>query len=252
MNTRPSGASLSVVKRFSSADDFAKQCATLKAAAISGTTVPILDEDCAKFTLTMPFFEPRVPHAALSEVVPTFEKLWAVPAAPQRVCTRYAYHEYVMTREVAKLEGMTQREMSVAQTLHDNACKLADELYTPIHRWHVLENSFVHGDATLSNCVYAPDIGVRFIDLSPRRSPPEKAIDLAKLLFSAIGFDTDADVGEALFRNVHRSLPYRQATLTLVRYYYATHIVRVLAKEPPRTLERRDFYKKALEYVDQL
>jgi len=239
---RPSGATLRVLKIFDNAKDFQRQLERTEVLP-AALVVPVRVEGGSSFS--MPLVNPRVPTTAFFDLGATFSALWQQPADTNP--SRHAYHEYVMDRGCSPL--LEDRARILGATLLDEALAAADKLFQSNLALRPLEsNEFVHGDATLSNCVMTDD-GVRLIDLSPRPAPAEAEVDIAKLWFSSMGFDTDAETG-AWLRGVLKSFPrVQRASWPLVNYYFATHIVRVLSKEPPTTLERVEFYRKVIDHV---
>lgn len=236
---RPSGAALRAMKIFADREDFERQVRLIEAA--HGLAIPIVLGDDPPLSFFMPMAAPVVSEAMFFDVTRVLNLLWRRQGPSWRNCGREEYHTYVMSREFSTAVG------PVARAFLDAAKALASTLYDP--SVPITSDSFVHGDATISNFVYYN--GVRIIDLSPRPSPPELELDLAKLLFSARGFDTTAARGASLEHWVRSTPAYRTSREALVRYYLATHVVRVLSKEPPATLERQQFFSEIINYASQ-
>ena len=240
---RPSGATLTVLKTFESKDDFEAQLYRTRAVPlhIALEVTPVSER-----AYQMPLVTSVVPAAAFYELAATFQALWALgdPAAPT---SRQAYHGYVQSREFAA--ATPSRSRVLGEPLLIRAKEQTDALFPAIANFSSVAE-YTHGDATLSNCVFT-DAGVRLIDFSPRPAPPEAELDIAKLRFSSLGFDTDSARGillDAAMKGLHRVRSCRER---LVNYYLATHVVRVLSKEPPATLERVNFYQKVIDHVSQ-
>lgn len=245
MNKRPSGATLYVLKVFDNAQDCKLQ---LEKTTTIPAHIALPVTEVSPTSFSMPLANPKVPPSAFFDLCATFSALWSISAAGSIVATRSEYHNYVMTRELQTFGD--KRSRALGMPLFCEARQAAHKLFEDyaLSESSPGMNESVHGDATLSNCVTTPH-GVRLIDFSPRAAPPEAEVDIAKLLFSSRGFDTDAETGAAL-RNVLEWFPRVQsADPRLVNYYFATHIVRVLSKEPPTTLERADFYKEIIDHV---
>jgi hypothetical protein len=98
----------------------------------------------------------------------------------------------------------------------------------------------LHKVAIKKQCKYRP---------IARFAPSEAEVDIAKLWFSSLGFDTDAATGSSLRVVLWKFPRISNANAELVNYYLATHLVRVLTKEPPATLERVAFYQGVIDHV---
>lgn len=233
-STRPSGASLEVVKTFSDAVEAERQYQLMTA---TSTALPVRRLSDNQFS--MPLVSQRIPPSAFVDVLRMFELLWQQPPLAWRVASRAQYADYVRQRIGAiKDQQLRPRLSAVFEKAY------ADAAGRPSDR-----AVFVHGDATLSNCVYTEE-GVRFIDFSPKASPPEEEVDLAKLLFSSYGFDTDRDQGSALRRVVSSTGAFRRASPALITFYLVSHLARVASKEPAETLARKRFYLEVLSNAE--
>lgn len=240
---RPSGASVLVLKTFNSEEECLEQCRLMQAAPRHVALSPAL-VDRASYTL--PLCNPHVPSSAFFDLLTTYIALWSAPKNPRAAVSLELYHEYVVSRLPPK-EAMP----GVAE-LFEKALKSEYAAYLPLKgARHVPDTKFTHGDAIVGNAVHTTG-GVRLIDFSPRPTPGDPEIDVAKLIFSSLGFDLNGkrrkEFGSALkvFRAAGAFKP------ELIRYYLASHIVRVLSKEPPETLNRKQFYEGALNHVSQM
>jgi hypothetical protein len=232
-DARPSGATIRVVKTFPNAEDCTKQAGLMRVAG-EDISLPLLWT--SNNQIAMPLAQPIVGPESYIDLLSVYSALWGLP--PQRVATREEYHRYVLFRGSS----------AGADPVMERALELVGKLYFLVQHIPVRGSVFVHGDSILGNAVRTRE-GVRLIDFSPRASPPERMIDLSKLWFSSLGFDMSEERGATL-QNLLRDLFSVERTDPLFRYYLATHLVRVLSREPPTTVARRDFYKKVLFYVD--
>jgi hypothetical protein len=237
---RPSGATICVLKTFFSYADFEEQFRIMLAVPSHiGVEVRRSGSDWA---YTMPLGHPRVPTRAFTDLLSTYESLWACPS-PREARSRDAYHDYVLERAAAAagLELSTDDQRTLARALSTLETLYKDVLCIPI-----TQRAFVHGDAIVGNAIYTQG-GVRLIDFSPRFSPSEIEVDYSKLVFSALGFDLRKERGVELL-NLLGSWRLKLDP-QLVAYYLTSHLIRVFSKEPPRTIDRRRFYEKVLHYV---
>lgn len=237
---RPSGASLSVLKTFESASDCEAQYRITMAAP---PTVALPVEPMSVRSFCMPLARAFIPMDAFADFAGCFERLWREPSR-RGACSRTMYNEYV-TRRLGP-ESSTLRA-KLRNRLYDRI----QDAFSEIVGLPITQNAFVHGDATLSNAVLTGD-GVRLIDFSPRPMPPELEIDLSKLMFSAIGFDTEGARSRALWREVERLMRSYRPDLMLMKYYLLTHAARVASREPPTTPLQIEFYEKVQKYAEAL
>jgi hypothetical protein len=168
-----------------------------------------------------------------------YERLWS--ERPMRPCDRHEYHSYVFMRTL-------QAPVAAAaefQAARDDVARA----YNSIRDIRITQEAFVHGDATLSNALMTQD-GVRLIDLSPRPSPPEIEVDIAKLMFSAMGFDAHGEHARRLWNLVVHLRAKFRPDLALLRYYLASHALRVFLREPPTTPELLKFYRAVSQHVN--
>lgn len=234
--TRPSGATLMVLKSFDNAGDGATQFQLLRAAPAGAVLRPFELRD-AGHSFTMPLAKGRTRD--YRGMLAALKLLWAAPS--MRVCSREDYHTYAMTRVPGK------SSFAAFPALYRAMQEETEEFYrsTIVDR-PIEQDAFVHGDCTVSNFVGTFD-GPRAIDLSPRPSPPEIEVDVAKLWVSATGFDIAWDkhrrhLAEALME-LEAERPVSQV---LLEYYRATHLLRVMSKEPPNDEGRFHFYKESI------
>lgn len=236
--TRPSGAAIEVLKTFTDAADCHAQFALMVRA---GENVAVQPRVIDAFSFAMPLERAEVPRESFFDLLAIYERLWRLRG--QRVCGRSAYHVYVRLR--AEAATTNRRTKSILSEL----VKIADARYEFIKELPVLQAAFVHGDAIVSNAVMTAE-GPRLIDFSPRESPGEREIDVAKLQFSALGFDLKTPKQRAeLFTHLLALINAKKMSRELLLYYLTTHAIRVFSKEPPRTLERTNFFEGVLDHV---
>lgn len=225
--TRPSGATIRVLKTYTSADECRAQI-ELAAAAGPWVALPMLPLDAN--SATMPLATPLTPDR-MGSLVGIYENLWAKHS--RRGCRREAYHDYVFARGAHDESELGHRAMLAVTMAYQNVRDLPIE-----------QSVFVHGDATASNAVLFNN-AVRLIDFSPREAPPEREIDVAKLVFSGLGFDTEQKDGYDLVRT---AMTVPGISETLVKYYLLTHLIRVASREPAVTTRRFSFYERVLRH----
>lgn len=234
---RPSGASIRALKTFEPAQ--ARDCRIQLAIMLAAPREAVIEvEPISELSYAMPLGTP-VPADAIEDMGRCYERLWS--AAAWRPCDRHTYHNYVFMRTLQPPPGAE----AVLQALRDDVARS----YNLIRDLRITQEAFVHGDATLSNALMTP-AGVRLIDLSPRPSPPEIEIDVAKLMFSAMGFDAHGEHARRLWNLVIALRQKFRPDLALLRYYLATHALRVFLREPPQTAELRKFYQLVSHHVN--
>lgn len=235
---RPSGARLSVLKTF---DNVAECEAQYRIMVAAPPTVALTVEPMSRTSFAMPLSLSPIPLRAITDFAHCFERLWR-ESSPRSVCSRELYHRYVLTQlEGSELRNGLRAALSAAVGHH----------YAGVATLPVTQNVFVHGDATLSNAVWTSD-GVRLIDFSPRATPSEFEVDLAKMMFSALGFDTEGARSRVLWTEVERLMRTYRPDLALLPYYLATHACRVASKEPPSSPRQIEFYERVLNYATKL
>lgn len=228
--SRPSGAKLFVVKQFEEPAEFQLQYALM---ILSQPIALSAKPDLENLTFWMPLAG-RVPFDKTHEIVDAYASLWR--SAPKRACSREVYHAYARSR----LHFIPDSEVLGAAVT---------KLFDVVKDIPVRTPVMVHGDATYSNAVYL-DGQVRLIDFSPKLSPPEAELDVSKLLFSARGFDVDANIeGVALKDACDCYILQENLDARLLKYYLATHVARVMSREPPTTKARENFYATLIRYV---
>lgn len=235
---RPSGARLSVLKTF---DNVAECEAQYRIMVAAPPTVALAVEPMSRTSFAMPLATASIPIGAIGDFAHCFERLWR-ETSPRAACSRDAYHRYVAT-QMERSEVRNGLRAALLSALGHHYAKMAN---LPIS-----QNAFVHGDATLSNAVMTHD-GVRLIDFSPRAAPSEFEVDLSKMMFSALGFDTDGARSRALWREVERLMRAYRPDLTLLGYYLVSHAVRVSSKEPPAFPRQTEFYERVVSYAARL
>ncbi len=243
MQVRPSGATVKVLKAFTSLQECREQARLMNSA---GPAIALPASMCSDLEFTMPLATARVPTSAFPALLDVYHDLWALPN-PRPRCTRDEYHAYVMGRTLP--EGY---ELERAYEFLD-ATKAALQRFfdNEVASLPVEQEAFVHGDATVSNAVFTRG-GPRLIDFSVRPTPPEREIDLAKLTFSSLGFDLGPQRQEALTEALRRfkaAVPYSQ---TLLAYYLLSHVVRVFTREPPRYVGQHLFYFSVVEHAEAI
>ena len=226
---RPSGAELlrAVVKRGMDPVDASLQRVFMeKAGALS---IPILGKLTDGYVMAMGADLPPTMYAQLYQ---TFERLWAIPS-PRRPVFPEAYLAYVK-----------ERAITCTRPIVTFACEMLFGLPVPEGRYRTW---FTHGDANLSNALLYEGT-VRLIDFSPKPTPSDCAIDQAKLLLSAAGFDNDQPAqalrdlrkewrdGWDLVNDEPRIYDPR------LKFYYLSHIIRVASRDP----RHDEFFFKAL------
>lgn len=231
--TRPSGATICVLKTFPNAGDCTAQRFKMTVAGADVSAVPTIVDD-RRFTL--PLYAPRIRTVAFQDLLGVYQRLWARLAPPTPLqTTRAEYHNYVQDR-LSRISIAERGEFDF----------MLDDVYALVADLPITQNAFVHGDAIISNAVSTPD-GPRLIDFAPRAAPPEVEVDFSKLLFSALGFDLSPRRCKVLRHFLTLLEP--QMDPVLVRYYLVTHLIRVFSREPPQTLARVNFFRKVLNHV---
>ena len=234
---RPSGASIRALKTF--APEKARDCRLQLAVMMAAPRSAVIEvEPISDMSYAMPLGSP-LPADAIEDMGACYERLWA--ARPMRPCDRHEYHSYVFMRTLQPPTGSE----SEYQAARDDVARA----YNLIRDLRITQEAFVHGDATLSNALMTSD-GVRLIDLSPRSAPPEIEVDIAKLMFSALGFDAHGEHARRLWNLVIKLRQKFRPDLALLRYYLASHAVRVFLREPPTTPELRKFYRLVSHHVN--
>ena len=228
-----------VLKSFESADDCQAQFRLLMAAPERAVLRPY-ELMNAGYSFTMPLALGRT--SDYLGICAALRELWKAPAT--QACSRATYHEYAMSRTPGN------SCYSKFAPLFDKLKRETADFYRQfIVDKPIYQNVFVHGDAIVSNFVNTND-GPRAIDLSPRLAPPEIEVDIAKLWLSALGFDVHgpkqrADLASSIALLEKEAKPDQQQVI----YYHATHLLRVMAKEPPNDRDRWEFYQRSTNYV---
>ncbi len=243
---RPSGATIRVVKSFPTEKE---RDLHLWLMAQAGPRVALGAVGESPVEISMPLATPRVSSRALVDLLTTYKRLWST-ANPRTPVSRKEYRNYVLERyrDTSRFSSASADGLPILQ----QAAQREQELYfggsEPVGDMPLRGSVFTHGDAIVSNAVGTP-AGVRLIDFSPRPTPSEIEIDFSKLLFSAIGFDLGPRRGTILRELLCRLTAELDLNDRLVQYYLATHIIRVITREPPRTLARVKFFTEALRHV---
>lgn len=240
MHARPSGATVKVLKTFTSPAECAVQSSLMEAA---GPTIAISTERVGTSSYTMPLATGRVPTSAFPALLEVYEDLWNQPN-PRPACTRDEYHTYVMGRDLPP---------GSATALEDTLAAFkfgVDDLFRAyVAPLPIEQNAFVHGDATVSNAVFTRG-GPRLIDFSVRKSPPEREVDISKLLFSMLGFDLRPQRQEALSEAIRKANLLGSTHRPLLAYYLMTHAVRVFTREPPRYSTQHLFFNSVIDHAE--
>lgn len=238
ISPRPSGATIQVLKTFATEDECAEQARLMLAAPFSVSMKPTI---LGPRQYTLPLVTSRVPSSAFMDLLHVYTRLWATPS-PRAPVSREDYHAYVTSR-AAPAHGVGD-----VRWLWSEALRAAHGLYERIESAPIGAAAFTHGDAIIGNAVMTT-AGVRLIDFSPRPTPGEPEIDVAKLQFSSLGFDLDKSRRREFTAVLAAWARGLGASRALIDYYLATHLVRVLSKEPPETINRREFYERTVNYV---
>ena len=217
---RPSGASIRALKTFEPAQ--ARDCRIQLAIMLAAPREAVIEvEPISELSYAMPLGAP-VPADAIEDMGRCYERLWNAP--PWRRCDRHTYHSYVFNRSIQPPTGAEE----TLQMVRDNVARA----YNVIRDLRITQEAFVHGDATLS----------------PALMPP--AGDIAKLMFSALGFDAHGEHARRLWNLVVALRQKFRPDLALLRYYLASHALRVFLREPPKTTELRRFYQLVSSHVN--
>lgn len=240
---RPSGATIRVVKSFPNEQECGEHLRLMNAAS-GDIALPCVLESPQE--IAMPLAQPRVEAAALVDLLGAYSRLWRM-ANPRQHVSIGEYHNYVFER--AKDTSQIALDDDEARFTLAQAAYLADDLFPSAQAAHLraAQFGFTHGDAIVSNAV-TTQRGVRLIDFSPRPTPPDREIDASKLVFSALGFDLGPRRQLAL-RRLLTDLLSSTMNPALMRYYLTTHLIRVITREPPKTLARRKFFKEVLNHA---
>jgi hypothetical protein len=187
----------------------------------------------------MPLAMGPVPSEMFPDMLRTLSRLWYADMEPTNVASRLEYQGYILDRG-ASLERHSQGWYLLV---------LASQKYEAVHEKPVKRVICAHGDAIISNFVQTYE-GPRAIDLSPRAAVPEIELDLAKLRFSALGFDiVDSERRQALAKLVDFAVDMLGADKALMQYHLAAHAVRVISREPPTDTNRITFFQEVARYV---
>lgn len=242
---RPSGASIRVAKTFATAEECAMQCGLMTSAPASVAVQPVVT---GAVSCEMPLYTPEVPPEAFLDLFATYVRLWDVPTSPREYVSHEKYTEYVLARPMPAETMPGVRELFSAARV-----RFVSESTYVDGRGKPAMNCFTHGDAIYGNAVQTPD-GPRLIDFSPRPTPGDPEIDVAKWRFSALGFDLHGDKRDEFNAALRAFLtdPPLIFRSELIRYYLCSHIVRVLSKEPPHTLGRFQFFERVLNHVAEM
>lgn len=234
---RPSGAAIRALKTFP--PEKARDCRLQLAVMLAAPRSAVIEvEPVSDLSYAMPLGAP-VPADSIEDMGRCYETLWN--ARPMRACDRHTYHSYVFMRTVRPPPGAE----AAYQAARDDVARA----YNRVRDLRITQEAFVHGDATLSNALLTAD-GVRLIDLSPRSSPPEIEVDIAKLMFSAMGFDAHGEHARRLWKLVSDLRAKFRPDHALLQYYLASHAVRVFLREPPTTEALRVFYRLVSQHVN--
>lgn len=131
---------------------------------------------------------------------------------PRTAIPRAQYHEYVMSLEC---------DMRVRRIASLSFQKTMRMLGTPAIQ--------IHGDATIENTVVLAEHKVFWIDPSLRIVPCEVELDAGKLLQSVYGYH-EMPIGAAA--TIKTFLYDQKLNIQLLKYYYATHLVRLWRHQP--------------------
>lgn len=239
---RPSGASVRVVKTFESAPDCEIQAWLMRAAPAHVSLQPTM---LGPLSYDLPLCNPHIPASAFLDLMVTYRQLWAA-ASPRPFVSREEYQEYVVSRP--RPMALT----AAADNIWFKAQERLEEFYAQIKDLPIEQRAFTHGDSILSNAVWTSG-GVRLIDFSPRPTPGEREIDFAKLRFSALGFDISVPQRRRELRAaIEVARKELEPNTRLERYYLVSHVIRVMAKEPPETINRQRFFEGALNHASQM
>ncbi len=242
--SRPSGATLYVVKAFTDPAD--SECALSLAAQASGVALPCAlavtsDRGSAlRMPLALPTTSIELAHA-------TYARLWQrTPLSRAEVdSTMSGYWLYMQSRYAAlNAPGVDRAAQKMGLQFWSYFADLFNSAVIAAERHPEVAT---HGDATVQNVVVHEGRGA-LIDFSPRSTPPLVEIDISKLIVSAILFE-DAwvpSLGDLV------GLTDQAVEMSLIKLFSASHLIRVLSREGLDGRVKPAAYTGAFSHVQSL
>lgn len=207
-----------------------------------------------KTALVLPYLKPAetpaetTPHSVEKKALQMVETARWLHSRSElfgwRICSEKKYRDYVLYPDTHCWDGEELGGTLAEFDAHRQYLRQTlDELGPVVAKaTRVRGERFVHGDFTFSNCYYLeekaeyPDHKGCLVDLSVKASPGLPEVDLSKILFSCLGFDTTyyKDVVDRLVGpdGMMQRMYVDPIDWKVVAYFLASHVLRVSRREP--------------------